>query len=34
MLIEQVFPFGGLEFMTPPYTSFKQKLIDLSIKWF
>lgn len=33
-VLEQVFPFGGLEFMTAPYTSFKQKLIDLSIKWF
>lgn len=33
-VLEQVFPFGGLEFMTAPYTAFKQKLIDLAIKWF
>ncbi len=33
-VLEQVLPFSGLEFMTAPYTAFKQKLIDLSIKWF
>lgn len=26
--------FNGLDLMTPPYTDFKQKLIDLTIKWF
>jgi aldehyde dehydrogenase (NAD+) len=33
-VLEQVLPFSGLELMTAPYTAFKQKLIDLSIKWF
>lgn len=25
---------GSIEFLFPPYTNFKQKLIDLTIKWF
>ncbi|MGR7812494.1 aldehyde dehydrogenase family protein [Lacinutrix undariae] len=26
--------FGAIEFLFPPYTNFKQKLVDLTIKWF
>lgn len=25
---------GALELLMPPYTDFKQRLIDLTIKWF
>jgi aldehyde dehydrogenase (NAD+) len=33
-VLKQWSPSNGLDFMTPPYTDFKQKLIDLTIKWF
>ena len=26
--------FGATDLLTPPYTNFKQKLVDLTIKWF
>ncbi|WP_026754052.1 aldehyde dehydrogenase family protein [Sediminibacter sp. Hel_I_10] len=26
--------FGAVDLLTPPYTSFKQKLVDLTLKWF
>jgi aldehyde dehydrogenase (NAD+) len=33
-VLNQWSPFNGLDLMTPPYTVFKQKLIDFTIKWF
>lgn len=33
-VLRQWSPVSALDFMTPPYTDFKQKLIDLAIKWF
>ncbi len=33
-VLKQWSPFNGLDGMTPPYTASKQKLIDLTIKWF
>jgi aldehyde dehydrogenase (NAD+) len=33
-VLKQWSPISGLDLMTPPYTNFKQKLIDLTIKWF
>jgi len=33
-VLRQWSPMSGLDFMTPPYTDFKQKLIDFTIKWF
>ena len=32
-VLKQWSPISGLDLMSPPYTSFKQKLIDLTIKW-
>jgi aldehyde dehydrogenase (NAD+) len=32
-VLKQWSPISGLDLMTPPYTNFKQKLIDLTIKW-
>ena len=33
-ILKQWSPFNALDMMTPPYTASKQKLIDMSIKWF
>ena len=33
-VLKQWSPISGLDGMTPPYTKKKQKLIDLTIKWF
>lgn len=33
-ILKQWSPLSAIELMMPPYTSFKQKLIDLSIKYF
>lgn len=33
-VLKQWAPFNGLDAMTPPYTKSKQKLIDMTIKWF
>jgi aldehyde dehydrogenase (NAD+) len=33
-IVKQWSPISGLDKLTPPYTDFKQKLIDLTIKWF
>ena len=33
-VLKQWSPFFALDLLTPPYTDFKQKLIDLTIKWF
>lgn len=33
-ILKQWAPISGLDSMAPPYTSSKQKLIDLTIKWF
>jgi len=33
-ILKQWAPISGLDGMAPPYTSSKQKLIDLTIKWF
>ena len=33
-VLKQWSPLSGIEMMMPPYTSFKEKLINLSIKWF
>lgn len=33
-ILKQWGPMSAIEMMMPPYTDFKQKLIDLSIKWF
>jgi len=33
-VLKQWSPLNGIDFMTPPYTDFKKKLIDLTIKWF
>ena len=33
-VLKQWAPVSGLDFMGPPFTDFKQKLIDLTIKWF
>lgn len=32
-IYDQVTPFSGIELMSPPYNSFKQKLVDLTLKW-
>ena len=33
-VLKQWSPISGLDFMVPPYTAAKQKLIDMTIKWF
>lgn len=33
-ILKQWSPMSGLDLMTPPYTEAKQKLIDMTIKWF
>jgi aldehyde dehydrogenase (NAD+) len=33
-VLRQHLPFSAIELMTPPYSNFKQKLIDLTIRWF
>lgn len=33
-VLKQWSPMSGLDLMTPPYTEAKQKLIDMTIKWF
>lgn len=33
-VLEQAVPFSTIELMFPPYTKAKQKLIDLTLKWF
>jgi aldehyde dehydrogenase (NAD+) len=33
-VLKQWAPFNALDLMSPPYNDFKQKLIDLTIKWF
>lgn len=33
-VLKQWSPISAIEMMMPPYTDFKQKMIDLSIKWF
>lgn len=33
-VLKQWSPISGLDFMAPPYTAAKQKLIDMTIKWF
>ncbi len=33
-VLNQWAPVSGLDFMGPPFNEFKQKLIDLTIKWF
>ncbi len=33
-VLKQWSPLNGIDFMLPPYTKSKQKLIDLTIKWF
>ena len=33
-VLKQWAPFNGLDGMTPPYTESKQKMIDMTIKWF
>jgi hypothetical protein len=32
--LKQVSPFTALDLMTAPFNAFKQKLIDISIKFF
>ncbi len=33
-ILRQHTPFSAIELMMPPYSNFKQKLIDLTIRWF
>ena len=33
-VLRQHLPFSAIELMTPPYSNFKQKLIDMTIRWF
>jgi aldehyde dehydrogenase (NAD+) len=33
-VLRQVLPFSTIELMFPPYTKLKQKLIDLTLRWF
>jgi aldehyde dehydrogenase (NAD+) len=33
-VLEQRLPFSAIELMFPPYTKLKQKLIDLTLRWF
>jgi aldehyde dehydrogenase (NAD+) len=33
-ILKQTFTFSTISLMMPPYTNFKQKIIDLSIRWF
>ena len=33
-VLKQWSPFSAIEMMMPPYNDAKQKMIDLSIKWF
>jgi aldehyde dehydrogenase (NAD+) len=33
-VLEQPFRFATMQLLYPPYTSFKQKLIDLTVRWF
>lgn len=33
-VLKQWSPFNALDYLTPPYTKSKQKLIDMTIKWF
>ncbi|HKO58542.1 MAG TPA: aldehyde dehydrogenase family protein, partial [Thermoanaerobaculia bacterium] len=33
-VLEQRIPFSAIELMFPPYTRLKQKLIDLTLRWF
>jgi aldehyde dehydrogenase (NAD+) len=33
-VLEQPTRFSGIQFLYPPYTRFKQKLIDLTVKYF
>ncbi|MBK5277566.1 MAG: aldehyde dehydrogenase family protein, partial [Bacteroidia bacterium] len=33
-VLKQWSPLSGFDHISPPYTDFKQKLIDLTIKWF
>lgn len=33
-IYDQTTPFNALSLMMPPYNAFKQKLIDLTLKWF
>ncbi len=33
-VLKQWSPFNALDYLTPPYTKSKQKLLDMTIKWF